>query len=42
MFRPHGLLATLVAPTLQFPTRRTVTFTSEPVTRRYLRVPRIC
>jgi len=42
MFRPPSLLATLVAPTTQFPAQQTVTSTSEQNMLRYLGMHRIC
>ena len=42
MFRPPSLLATLVAPTTQFPAQQTVTSTSEQSMLRYLSMHRIC
>ena len=42
MFRPPSLLATLVAPTTQFPAQQTVTSTSEQNMLRYLSMHRIC
>ena len=42
MFRPAGLLATPIAPTAVLTHRAAVASTSEPITVRYLPVPRIC
>ena len=42
MFRPAGLLATPIAPTAVLTPWAAVASTSEPITVRYLPVPRIC
>jgi len=42
MFRPLSLLATLVAPTTQFPAQQTMASTSEQNMPRYLDMHRIC
>ncbi len=42
MFRPAGLLATPIAPTAVLTHWAAVASTSEPITVRYLPVPRIC